>query len=360
MQALIGINIRNFVRVLRENRFRIHPSKMGSLAMLALISTRNSIYARKERKQYNEQIESVEITESPVFLLGHWRSGTSLFHQLLTLNERFAYPSLFETYNPFTFLTVLPRFQERVKKLQSIKRPMDNMKIQITGPAEDEFALSVLSLCSPLLGWSFPEKEDYYDRYLSFDDCSEAEVDRWKQAFMFFLKKLTLHHQKPLILKSPHHTARIRLILDMFPSARFIHLHRDPYIVFKSTRNLYRKTVSGLHLQKRPADTALEQSIIDRYATLYDAYFRDRERIPSGQLYELGFQDLAKDFEGEIKKIYDHFGWESWDSYKSQLLNYLKENKNYKKNVYDDIEEPWKSQIQQKWKRYFDIWGYKI
>jgi hypothetical protein len=237
---------------------------------------------------------------------------------------------------------------------------MDNMRIRLTDPAEDEFALSVLSLTSPLLGWTFPEKESYFDRYLSFDDCSDQEIAQWKNALNHFIRKLTLHYQKPLILKSPHHTARIKLLLEEYPKARFIHIHRDPYLVFRSTRNLYKNTVSGLYLQPRPKDSSIEQSIIDRYTSLYEAFFAQKDLIPAGQFYEVSFRDLSGDFEGEIKKIYDFFHWNGWNNYREKLAGYLGENKNYKKNVYEAVEEPWKSAIRDKWNRYFEIWGYNL
>lgn len=38
----------------------------------------------------------------------------------------------------------------------------------------------------------------------------------------------------PLLIKSPVHTARVRLVLGLFPRARFLYIHRDPYEVFQS------------------------------------------------------------------------------------------------------------------------------
>lgn len=38
---------------------------------------------------------------------------------------------------------------------------------------------------------------------------------------------------KPLVVKSPVHTARVRLLLRLFPRARFIYLHRPPLDVLQ-------------------------------------------------------------------------------------------------------------------------------
>ena len=37
-----------------------------------------------------------------------------------------------------------------------------------------------------------------------------------------------------LLIKSPVHTGRVKLLLDLFPNAQFIYIHRNPYQVFKS------------------------------------------------------------------------------------------------------------------------------
>ena len=35
---------------------------------------------------------------------------------------------------------------------------------------------------------------------------------------------------KRIVLKSPAHTARVRVLLELFPKARFVHIIRDPVV----------------------------------------------------------------------------------------------------------------------------------
>jgi hypothetical protein len=133
---------------------------------------------------------------------------------------------------------------KRHEKPVPVKRAMDNVKVTIFSPGEDEFALSSMTQLSPLISWSFPKRASYYDRYLTFCSVPEDIVDKWKSAVMFYYQKLTYRYDRTLIFKSPAHTGRIRLLLDLFPDAQFIHISRNPYTVFQSTRKLYKTAVA--------------------------------------------------------------------------------------------------------------------
>ena len=128
------------------------------------------------------------------------------------------------------------------------------------GASEDEVALGTMTGLSPYLGWYFPRDGAGYGRYLTFRGVPDEEVARWGHALTTFLKKLTLKHGRPLVLKSPPHTARIRLLLDLFPDARFVHIHRDPYDVFRSTRHMIRTVQPVFQLQAARRSTGTTRS----------------------------------------------------------------------------------------------------
>lgn len=152
------------------------------------------------------------------------------------------------------------------------KRPQDNMTQGSGSPAEDEFAHCVSTFLSPYMGWVFPRSSVDYDQYLTFRGVPDDELHRWKTAFVGFLKKLTLVSDRPLLLKSPPHTARVRLLLEMFPDARFVHIRRHPYRVFQSTMHLWMTGPPYYQLQLSGEPIAIER-IIATYQTMYDAFF---------------------------------------------------------------------------------------
>ncbi|TFG37549.1 MAG: sulfotransferase, partial [Candidatus Aminicenantes bacterium] len=65
-----------------------------------------------------------------------------------------------------------------------------------------------------------------FDRYVMFEDVSPTVVEKWQAIYLRFLKKLTFSSGgKRLLLKNPANTARIRVLLELFPDAKFIHVY---------------------------------------------------------------------------------------------------------------------------------------
>ena len=126
---------------------------------------------------------------------------------------------------------------------------MDNMAAGWDRPQEDEFALCNIGARSPYLTIAFPNRPPQDQDYLDFRGVPTAEVERWKRAFLWFLKCLTLRNPKRIVLKFPGHTARIRTLLEMFPKAKFLHIVRNPYVLFPSTVNLWKRLYRDEGLQ---------------------------------------------------------------------------------------------------------------
>jgi omega-hydroxy-beta-dihydromenaquinone-9 sulfotransferase len=230
---LVGIPWDRWRTLRAENR--VDPGFRHRAAYLTGLSALNSFYRRQEEQRYGAAVAKTRITDSPLFVLGHWRTGTTYLHALLAGDtEQFASPNSIQVSYPYTFLCTEAAVRRQFAAMVPRTRPQDNVELTADTPQEDEFALCVASLKSPYPGMlSFPRRADHYDRYLTFRGVPEPEVEEWKAAFRWFLQKLTLKHQRPLLLKSPTHTGRLRLLLELFPGARFVHIHRDPYAVFR-------------------------------------------------------------------------------------------------------------------------------
>jgi hypothetical protein len=216
-----------------------------------------------------------------------------------------------------------------------------------------------MSLQSPYLGICFPRHEGYYLRHLTFREAPEADVQAWRDAFLWFLKKLTFKYRRPLVLKSPPHTARIRLLLEMFPGARFVHIHRDPYRIFQSFRHYFDTAVWYTYLQ-RPDRTVIDDHILARYNLLYDAFFEERSLIPEGRFHEMSFEDLERDPMGEVNRLYVGLGLDGFESFRPRLRDYVDSLAGYRKNPLPEIEPKWRRAVAREWRRSFDAWNYPI
>ncbi len=358
METLIGMTMEQWLRVLKENQFRIHPFKIPLVLMMTGMAIRNSYYAKKERYRYQEDIQKVSIKQPPIFILGHWRSGTTLLRNLLAQDSQFAYPTLLEIYNPAAFLTLEKKIEHSHALQRKWKRPMDNVKVSLLSPGEEEFAIGMLSGRTPLLAWSFPQHTAYYDRYLTFKTAEAWEIEEWRNAYEYFLKKLTYRYQKPLILKSPPNTARIRLLHQLFPEARFIHIHRNPFRVFQSTVKLYQAAANRFSLQRPLPSNQMMEGILQRYQTMYAAYWEDVADLPPHLIIDVAFEDLVKDFVGTIQEIYQHLNLDGFAAFKPRLEKAVQQMKNYQTNQYEPLSEEYQRVIKERWGRYYQPWGY--
>src|SRR5687768_8687536 len=206
-----GITFGDWVRLLRENRFKVPPWYWVRAVAITSQSAQNSVMRWVEQRRYGQLVRDAEVSP-PVFVLGHWRSGTTLLHNLLAVDDRFAFPNNYQAFFPHSFLSTERTQAAFVQWILSPRRPMDNVEWTIRSPQEEEFALCMMTFMSPCMGWNFPKRRDHYDRYLTFRGVPEPEVARWQAALLAYFKRLSWKYKRPLVLKSPPHTARIRLL----------------------------------------------------------------------------------------------------------------------------------------------------
>ena len=355
---LAGITAGAWWKLLRENRFAIDSAYWHRAAFITLASCLNSLYARRESRRYDRQIEQVQITDPPLFVIGHWRSGTTLLHYLLAQDDRlFTFANTYEVVNPLTFLTTEEVNSRRFASMVPERRPMVNMRMSFQSPQEDEFAPLLMSFCSPYLGISFPRREEWYLRYLTLRDIPKEQLEQWKAAFLWFCKKLTFKHNRALLLKSPPHTARIRLLLELFPDARFVHIHRHPYRVFQSQRHYFDTAMWYTYLQ-RPDENRIDDGIYRRCNILYDAFFEDRPRIPDDRFFDVRFDELVANPVRVVQDIYSHFGLPGWNEYLPRLNGYVRSLAGYRKNAFPPLTQESQQRIRREWSRNFDVWDY--
>jgi hypothetical protein len=358
---LAGICADDWRLLLSENRYAVDPVYWHRAAAITALSFINSFYRRQEERRFGAAVGNVRITRPPLFVLGHWRSGTTHLHNLLALDtEQFAYPNTYQVVNPHTFLTTEEVNTRRFAFLVPPTRVMDNMALSFQSPQEDEFALLLTCFRSLYLGISFPRREAHYAKYLTFRDVPPQEIAEWQAALVGFAKKLTFKYgDKALVFKSPPHTARIRLLLDLFPGARFVHIHRDPYVVFRSFQHYFDTAMWYTYLQ-RPDLEGIDRRMLERYNVMYDAFFEERRLIPSAQYHELAFEDLERDPLGQMRFLYEKLALPGFENFEPKLRCYLASIAGYQKNRYDEAPGPWRQAVATSWRRSFEEWKYPM
>ena len=234
-RAWTGMCFSAWVRLVAGNVLRIHPKRLGMALLILLYGTLNSALGALQRVFLGRRVARTEIREHPIVIVGHWRSGTTLLHELLALDPRHTAPSTYACFAPNHFLLTRRIIPPALSWLMPSRRPVDNMPFGWHHPQEDEFALCNMGIPSPYLTIVFPNQTPRHSEYLTLDGIPPEDLERWKRALRWFLQCVTLECGKRIVLKNPPQTSRIKILLEMFPDARFVHILRDPYVVFAST-----------------------------------------------------------------------------------------------------------------------------
>jgi hypothetical protein len=356
--VLTGITLADWLKLLRANRFSVDSAYLLRAIAISFAAANNSVFHWYEKIRYGRRCKDV-LVPPPLFVLGHWRSGTTHLHYLLARDDRFACPNFYQVIFPHTFLSTEQRFSGLTAFLLPERRAYDNVRLDLKVPCEDEFAMCVWGFTSPYLTGVFPRRAAHYDQFLTFRNAPPQAVEEWKSSLGLFLKKLMLRHGKPLILKSPTHTGRIKLLLDMFPDARFVHIHRDPYTVFQSMLHTYRTGLPFGRLQ-RTNEVDWTQRAIRQYKELYAAFFEERCLIAAGHFHELGFEALEKDPVGEMRKLYEALGLPKFAKVEQTLRTYVDSLSGYRKNIFPELAPDVRHRIASEWRKCFEEWGYPV
>jgi|SRR5579863_5550184 len=244
----------------------------------------NSYWFERNWRTSLQRFATVELPADPVFILGLWRSGTTVLHELLTACTQWATPRTWQCFNPSTcFLTAAPA------RAASVDRPMDQGQIATHSPQEDEFALLLLGECSAYRAFIDPRR---------LGECADSlwssraqALPRWQD----FLRGVTAQAGAGrLLLKSPGHTFRLPMLRAAFPRARFIWIGRHTGEVLASNVKMWTAMIARYALWESPSGAL--QEFLDRALRIYARVLEEcLEVIPREQLLWVDFDELRSE-----------------------------------------------------------------
>ena len=354
----LGMGLLTWFRLLWKHKFSIDLKFWPKAFFITGTSILNSPIHALEEIRFSKKIKSTTV-KPPIFILGHHRSGTTFLHYLLSKDPNFACCTTTQGLLPNTFLTMGKAAEKFLQAFMPATRPQDNVKAGALLPIEEEFALGNMAQASWVHGLYFPRlANEIFNDCVTFSNGDDEIKKHWKERFEFLLKKLSLINPgKTLLLKSPANTARVKEILEVFPDAKFIHIHRNPYEIYLSNERLYEKILPLLALQQ--VDNALViEHILKSYEKMHSKYLIDRSLLSSNQLIEFAYEDFVIDPIKKLKEAYHQLGLNGFEEAITPIQQELLRSEGYVKNKFEGLDKELKETIATRWGFVFDAFGY--
>ncbi|MFW5714689.1 MAG: sulfotransferase family protein [Brevefilum sp.] len=282
--------------------------------------------------------------EKPIFIVGNFRSGTTLLHRLLAKDPRFTGMKTWEIY-------VAPTITQRkfIRWLMKINRMIGNPiqkvinrfekalaeysymhKARLNEIEEDSHVmLHIWSTYHLFAFFPFPELVRnfiYYDQEVS-EDQKEIEMDYFQEILK---RHLFTNKGKRFISKNPSFSPKVKTLHQKFPDAKFINLVRSPLRVIPSSVSMFSN-----HWQTygepdeeypRPAAEVMREQAKHWY--IYPHQYL--KRLPPDQYGMVRYRDLVRDPKATIEHIYERFGIEMTDEYRQTLIEECEKAKKFK------------------------------
>jgi hypothetical protein len=204
-----------------------------------------------------------------------------------------------------------------------------------------------LSLASE---WLLPE----YGKWLVKRDLTESYIYYRK------LLQLLLWH-KPgdfLLLKCPSHLLNLKVILNVFPDANFVWLHRNPCQAIPSYLNLM-----SVFWPNQADHNSFIQFICDYSVQSMEMGMAVQKNANPGQFLNISYKELVKNPVEVIRNIYRHFNYKIDSKMEKNIPDWLDKNPRDKHGVHKYSLEKFRLtevDIKNRFSQYYDEYGHLI
>lgn len=234
---------------------------------------RRTAWSTRARLQWNSYWNTVNLRLSqarlpmprssepaPWLILGCWRSGTTVMHELLAAATGLPTPRTWQCMSACSF-ALLGTPPERA----AIARPMDGLQIGPLSPQEDEFALLSMGVDSAYRAFLVPQ--NLPELHYTLQAAHWLADSDWLQRLEDFLALCRISEgagapDAPMLLKSPNHSFRLQALRARWPEARVVWMLRDPTEIYFSNRKMWRQMMDTHQL---PGAAPLADDALDAF-----------------------------------------------------------------------------------------------
>jgi len=273
----------------------------------------------------------------PIFIIGYYRSGTTYLQELLSLGEKHATMTLFQSVLPeisLCFGRIFCWIFNPILKAFKVTNKYHHVAFDFNFPGEEDVGINALSSFVDYNRiFQYPSKyAEIGEQYLL--NLSKKDKETFKVNYRLLIKKVAASNpNKTLILKSPPNMARIALLKEMYPEAKFIHIHRDPYRAIVSTKRLW-------HLNKAFTFEAytsdlIDKVILDQYISFYKAFYANGGATLD---FTIRFEEFIVNENKTIKDLYGVLDLKEFDKLEPELVKKIEKRKSLVRKEFTDKE----------------------
>ncbi len=268
----------------------------------------------------------------PVIITAAPRTGTTFLHRLLAADSSSRTLRLWELISPVPRGYLLPRNDDprpaAAARGMAIHRAVlfsaAGQKTQRAAHAaeadEPEECTRLLSNSLVCEAFGLHARADRYNLWLRSQD--------WKPAFQYHRRQIQIltaaHPASQLILKHPGYLGYLDDLLQVYPNARVLWLHRDPVEVVASCCHL---CAMARAIRSDSVDLKhIGLSIVNSMLWQLDRGMRTRERQAPDRFLDVGYRDLTRNPMVTAARIYEWLGFPLTAEVEEAFAGYLQRN----------------------------------
>jgi hypothetical protein len=271
--------------------------------------------------------------EKPVFVFANPRSGTTLAHRLISMDEEvFTTVKLYQTIFPAVAAT---RMLKKLVELSdspigSVLRriydfanaPLENRWEDVhhlsLDQAEEDVCTLLWNLSSPTTGLLFPFMEDMPSQTW-IDRRSPEEREAFVESYENTIKRHVYEAGgKRFLNKNVFFSTRVRSVYERFPDAVFVYLVRDPYESLPSFLNMFYRAWKAHSPSIKPDGEEIQA--LKRLGYDYYRYALEcRKALPEDQFITIRYEDLIANPKQTILGLYGRLGMPVSEAFEAKL-----------------------------------------
>ena len=267
------------------------------------------------------EIEETELP-SPVFVLGLFRSGTTVLHRLLGEDPDNRTLPHWESFDP-VHSPAGPEARQRKLSRTLMLADIVSPSIKAIHPMDAQQTDECRGMFTNVFRTPQFNVQYRVGSYVDWLLAQDATI-----AYRHHRRQLQLvHHHRPhgkrFVLKDPTHTFFVNEILEVYPDARFVFIHRDPAETLSSICSLhaYARSVFSSDVDAH----AIGAELLDSYMLrLLEPAVASVDRLPAGRVAHVRAPDLSRDPVGTIADAYRMLDMELGDEARLAMHEYMR------------------------------------